>query len=81
MDSSSRIRDFNLNTVLLAGVLGLSGWTLYTISQQGMITAAQQVRLDSHDRELAAIELKITNANADLVLLKIELAEVKAEHK
>lgn len=40
----------NLNTVLLAIVLALSGWTLKKVSDQGEAVAAMSVRIQNLER-------------------------------
>ena len=78
--SSIEPKSVNLNTLLLAGVLGLCGWTLFTVSGMSAIAAAQTERLNGHDRDLVSLRTKIDAAETDLVLLKIELArEVRQE--
>lgn len=77
-NTNSSPLSLNLNTILLTGVLGLTGWTLYTVSGQSAISAGQAEQLRSHDKEIQEIQTKINNAEADLVLLKIDLAEIKS---
>lgn len=46
----------NLNTVLIGILLALSGWTLKTLVEQGVVLATITERVTGHDRDI--IELK-----------------------
>jgi hypothetical protein len=72
---------FNLNSVLLSGLFALCGWTLYTVSGQNAVAASQQVRLENHEKNIADIQIRVTGMEADLVLLKIQLAKEIAKYE
>ncbi len=50
MTKPNHRENFNLNTVLLAAVLGLSGWTLKKVSDLGETQAAFAVQIRNLER-------------------------------
>lgn len=57
----------NLNTVLLAIVLGIAGWTLRTVVEIGNTMAATVARVDQQERDNNDIKARLGTVEHDMM--------------
>lgn len=60
----------NLNTILLALVLGVMSWVGYTTQQTAVSVAVAAEKASMHDRELLDLRARVTACEIQLARLK-----------
>ncbi len=71
------MKQFNLNSVLLAIILGLSTWTIKEVTEQGKEFAAITERVAANTRDTADLRTRVVTAEAQIVLIRLEFAQLK----
>jgi hypothetical protein len=66
-----------LLAVLNTAVLGLSGWTLYTVHGLAKLAAAQRVKDEAQDATLDEDRARIIDVERDVAVLKTDVAVLK----
>lgn len=68
---------FNVNTILLAVVLGLSGWSLLEQNAQGKAQAAYAVRSEAQAVELAELRIRQQRTEVAVTELQLQIARLR----
>lgn len=68
---------FNVNTLLITILMGLSGWSLVEQNAQGKAQAANSVRSDTQARELALLWQRTQANELAIQEIKIQIAKMR----
>lgn len=69
----------NANTVLLAIVISLSGWTLTRVAAISEKMSATEERYLNQNREMMELRSKIAKVDAEVQLARLEVARIQAQ--
>jgi hypothetical protein len=77
MGAPERPFSLNVNTVLLSILVGLSTWTLKTVSELSNQMTAVTTRVDQHDRALGGLDTRVSRSEAGIIDLRVRDAAVR----
>ena len=73
--------NFDLNTIISTAVLGLSGWTLYTVHRIETKAAARDEHAKGQDMRIDENRARIIACEDDVKDLQISVARINPHHK
>ncbi len=74
LPKQDKVKNINLNTILIAIVLGLSGWNLKETVQQGRDFSRLEERTANLMRESVDHRMRLTSLELGLLQVKVDLA-------
>lgn len=72
-----KVRQFNLNSVLLTLVLALSAWSLKEIVQQGRDFSKMEERLSNQTVAVTELRIRLASVETELTAIQIKIAETR----
>lgn len=75
--SSNESKTLNLNTVFLAVLLALSGWTLNRVSNLGEQMSAIVERNTGYTRDLTEIRARLALCEAQIQTIRLDMAKAE----